>query len=352
MVQLPVDKISDKYAGDYRGELSDNGMLAGFKAELIAIKGDFPEGGTTRLIIPKKYTGKIRPTLNNDDIRKYINLIIQYYDELLSDHPSELLRKSALFEAIIGREQINRKIDDGGSEKVSLSSRIVEAMGYSTIRDDVYPRYVKKLGIKTCVYCNANYAITDKDGNGYYELDHWKPKSLYPYLCTSFYNLQVSCASCNRRKSDSDHYQFFQLWNDQTDKCNEVLQFGLNYGNAARYWITHHSQNDYVRFKSAAPQYEQMRKDMEERLHIAARYIEHNDVTEEIFWKAKAYNPSFLASLYGGFNGAGPRSLTLPLSRGDMYRFILGCYQMPEDVHRRPLSKMIQDIAKELKIEI
>ena len=357
MVQLPVDVTSDKHASDYRDELIDNGMLDGFKSKLEAIKEDFPEGGTTQLKIPKKYAGQISSTLENDDIRKYINLIKQDFEELLNDHPSELLTKIASFETIISRGRINRKIVIGGTEEDSLSSRIVDAMGYITIRDQVYPLYVKKLGIKTCVYCNANYAITDKDGNGYYELDHWKPKSLYPYLCVSFYNLQVSCPSCNRRKSDGDQYQFFQLWNDQTDKSTEVFKFGLNYANAARYWITHKSQSDYVKFQGAEQQYEQMSKDMNDRLHIEIRYREHNDMTEEVFWKAIAYNHSFFASLHGGLNqsrsdGAGLRTPSLPLSRGDMYRFILGCYQLPEEVHRRPLSKMIQDIAKALKIEI
>ena len=355
MIQRPVDVISDKYARDYLKELDDDGKITSFKATLEVIKNDFPAGGTTRLKIPQKYQTKISNVLNNDDVRRYIDLAVREYENLLISHPTELLRKVTNFAIIIGRDQINRKIiGDDGVVSDSLSSRIVEAMGYQTIRDEVLPKYVRKLGIKTCVYCNANYAITDKDGNGYYDLDHWKPKSLYPYLCTSFYNLQVSCPSCNRRKSDSDQYEFFQLWNDQIDHSEEVLKFGLSHGNVARYWITHQSQIEYVQFLSADSRYAKMRDDMEERLHIEERYKEHNDVTEEIFWKAKVYNPSFLASLHRGLNpGESARmGVSLPICRGDIYRFILGTYEMPEQIYLRPLSKMIQDVAKELKIEI
>lgn len=358
-MQLPVDIISDKQAGDYREELVNNGMVAGFKSALSTIKNDFPAEGTTLLKIPKKYQQQVRSVISNDDVRKYIDLIIQEYEHLLESHPTELLKHICDFEAIIERGQINKKIlGQGGTETESLSNRIVGAMGYVTIRDIVFPKYIRNLGIKVCVYCNANYAITDKDGNGYYELDHWKPKSLYPYLCTSFYNLQVSCPSCNRRKSDSDKYQFFQLWNDQTSKNRDVLKFELNYANSARYWITHQSQNDYVRFQGAEAQYSKMRDDMEERLHIEERYVEHKDVMEEIFWKTKVYNHSFMASLYSGINpdfrkdGHGVSGLNLPISRGDVYRFIFGTYMLPEQIHLRPLSKMTQDIAKTLGFEI
>lgn len=355
MVQRPVDVISDKYARDYLKELNDDGKIVSFKDALEGIKNAFPAGGTTRLKIPKKYQMQVSDVLSNDHVHRYIDLAVREYEDLLILHPTELIRKIADFEAIISRNQINRKIF-GREDAVlnSLSSRIVEAMGYQTIRDEVYPKYVRKMGIKTCVYCNANYAITDKGGNGYYDLDHWKPKSLYPYLCTSFYNLQVSCPSCNRRKSGSDQYEFFQLWNDQTDHCEEVFRFGLNHGSVARYWITHQSQDEYVRFMSADSRYKKMKDDMEERLHIEDRYKEHNDVTEEIFWKAKVYNPSFLASLHSGLDtekSAG-KGVSLPICRGDIYRFILGTYVMPEQIHLRPLSKMIQDVAKELKIEI
>lgn len=358
-MQLPVDIISDKQAGDYREELVNNGMVAGFKSALSTIKNDFPAGGTTLLKIPKKYQQQVRSVISNDDVRKYIDLIIQEYEHLLESHPTELLKHICDFEAIIERGQINKKIlGQGGTETESLSNRIVGAMGYVTIRDIVFPKYIRNLGIKVCVYCNANYAITDKDGNGYYELDHWKPKSLYPYLCTSFYNLQVSCPSCNRRKSDSDKYQFFQLWNDQTSKNRDVLKFELNNANSARYWITHQSQNDYVRLLGAEAQYSKMRDDMEERLHIEERYVEHKDVMEEIFWKTKVYNHSFMASLYSGINpdfrkdGHGVSGLNLPISRGDVYRFIFGTYMLPEQIHLRPLSKMTQDIAKTLGFEI
>lgn len=70
-----------------------------------------------------------------------------------------------------------------------LYKEIVEAMRYDYVQKSVYPKIINQLGIKTCVYCNAQYAFSydnGKDSFQNYEIDHWMPKSKYPYLCTSF----------------------------------------------------------------------------------------------------------------------------------------------------------------------
>lgn len=44
----------------------------------------------------------------------------------------------------------------------------------------------KKLGIKTCVYCNASYAIATDDNKATYQVDHCFPKSKYPFYVLHF----------------------------------------------------------------------------------------------------------------------------------------------------------------------
>lgn len=62
--------------------------------------------------------------------------------------------------------------------------------------------------------------MASKNGNGYYDLDHGKPKAKYPYLCTSFFNLQPACPSCNRKKSDDVKKEFFP------DDCAKDIGLG------------------------------------------------------------------------------------------------------------------------------
>jgi hypothetical protein len=69
--------------------------------------------------------------------------------------------------------------------------------------------FAKRLGQNTCTYCNRLYAHTiivkDKNTNRVNnagritrpDFDHWFPKSKYPLLALSFFNLIPSCGVCN-----------------------------------------------------------------------------------------------------------------------------------------------------------
>lgn len=57
-----------------------------------------------------------------------------------------------------------------------------------------------QLGARVCVYCNRNYTVTlqiNKSGIVRPQLDHFYPKSIYPYLSVSLYNLIPACPTCN-----------------------------------------------------------------------------------------------------------------------------------------------------------
>ncbi len=62
-----------------------------------------------------------------------------------------------------------------------------------------------RIGAKTCCYCNRQYTFTIVTGNNKNKdnritrpaFDHWFPKSLYPLLSISLYNLIPSCNICN-----------------------------------------------------------------------------------------------------------------------------------------------------------
>jgi len=51
---------------------------------------------------------------------------------------------------------------------------------------------------RTCAYCLLEELLAGGEEN--FELDHFKPKSLFPLLVKDFYNLYWSCHPCNRIK--------------------------------------------------------------------------------------------------------------------------------------------------------
>ena len=335
MIQLKIGDYEENVARDYRDMVKKEGIRKDTLRKLAAIKNDFPIGCTSIWTWGRE-GNTYSEVVDNGKVREYIDLLLKLYDSLLLIHPRKFYHKIQRFENIIPRNRINCKIQP---DKPSLASRIVNAMGYDKMREKVYPYAARALNVKTCVYCNANYAITDVNGEAYFDLDHWKPKSFYPYLCTTFYNLQPSCPSCNRRKSNKDDKKFFRLWNDGNRHNMELLKFDVNSTDITKYWIQHHKDDIRITMNYVNPHDKKLLLDTEESLHITTRYQEHSDVAEEILWKAKAYNSAFWDSFERGLS-------TLPLSESEKKRFILGAYPKSDEIFLRPLSKMIQDVAK------
>lgn len=292
--------------------------------------------------------------LKKTDIIAYIELILQYHQELLTVHPSGKNGFSfyiSKYEGVISPDYINKGLVADGLSLDSLANQIVKAMKYKEMRDDIYPSVTRDLGIKTCVYCNANYTISDRNGNGYYDLDHWKPKAKYPYLCTSFFNLQPACPSCNRKKSDDDEKEFFQLWDDTGKHELDVMGVDLTPESVIEYLLEHDASKLEPYLFAKKPQYEKMCKDTNEKLHINIRYQEHVDVAEEVIWKARAYNASYSKAMQDAFIEEG-NTTGLNLKVDELNRFILGTYTNTEDIHKRPLTAFMQSIGRQLGLII
>jgi len=226
----------------------------------------------------------------------------------------------------------------GGRQK--FHELIVKAMRYADARTDFLP-YVQKLGIKTCVYCNAQLAVTvKKNGSifkGMYDLDHFYPKSKYPYLCTSFFNLQPVCACCNRSKSDNKaKFSLYTINHKEISPFN----FQLDKKSLIKYNLNNNCEELKIIFDSSDIG---LKDDHEKHFHISKLYETQKDLAEEIIWKTRIYNESYQTIL---------RKISdkLPFKHSDLNRLIIGNYDRIEDIHKRPMSKFVQDIAQQLKL--
>lgn len=243
---------------------------------------------------------------------------------------------------------------------------IVDAMRYDKVQKDIMPDYIRKIGIKTCVYCNAQFATTaylqsiksTPKGmsvvEGFpvvcYELDHNKPKSHFPYLCTNFYNLQPSCSSCNRRKNDRSLQ--FSLYYESGDKNIRPLHFALRREDL----ISFRTLNRYQNIKAylcnngeAVPpsmaDTTSIAGEFNTKLGIQDIYNEYSDMIEEILWKHKIYSNGLTAALTKQLPSLG-------LSGFDIKRFILGGYFAKEkDFLKIPFSVLKEDIWEQLENE-
>lgn len=162
------------------------------------------------------------------------------------------------------------------------------------------------------------------------------PKSLYPYLCTNFYNLLPCCSSCNRHKSDCP--LDFTLYAQAGEEI-EPLYFELPPDDLVNFQTKHICKGLHVELHDKGDG--TLAEDFNKRFAINAVYKEHSEEVRELLWRHKIYSPSAIQALKDSIPG-------LFADGFDIDRFVLGTYADPKEVFKRPLTIMKQDIKKQL----
>ncbi|MEN5407586.1 hypothetical protein [Aliarcobacter butzleri] len=190
-------------------------------------------------------------------------------------------------------------------------------------------KFVQSIDLNTCPYCNRAYIYTIKrNGTIRPEIDHFYPKALYPYLGLSFYNLIPSCSVCNgtTAKSNKDSFED-NLKNPYEIKRND-FKFKFDVKSADNFDIKFSkkidSNNDYFKLEEF--------------------YEYHDNIAHELYIKFKQENTKeHFDSLKKSLSGIG-------FDEDEIYRFLTCVYLKDEDLHKRPLSKLIKDINEELNL--
>jgi len=200
--------------------------------------------------------------------------------------------------------------------------------------------FIKRIDFDTCAYCNRNY-IYYLSGNVNRpikpEIDHFLPKSKYPYLGLSFYNLIPSCSTCNCGDAkgqldpiDNGFQSPYEIEQDDTFtftyKADDVAILSPI---VRKYAVT-------VKFKTKIDANNEV-------LKLEKLYQQHSDHVLELIIKSKGHYAQayrrYLAS-YKEFR----------FDDLEIDRMILGNYAGKEEMHKRPLAKLYQDIGRELKL--
>lgn len=330
MIQLAITPTIERYAKEYLSNL--RGLP------------DKPENRLNRLVNALNSAGYRMESL-------YVQQIITHYEDIITAKPNDYnTRIASYFGKVNLSDQIrlNITLPNGNikSVKKELYLHIVDAMGYDDVREKIFPIYMKKLNIKTCVYCGSQYSVSIKKGKtnrgkkylSTFTLDHYMPKSRYPYLATSFFNLYPCCAHCNQLKSTKR--PIFELYGTSN---NSPFKFTLDKKSFLKYSMSGNSANLRIVFGPNLGTSQQKVDDYEDYFHINKLYENFRDTVEEIIWKYRAYNSSAIKALIGSNFHFIPK-------KADINRFILSNYDQFDDVLKRPLAKLVQDIAKQLGI--
>lgn len=190
------------------------------------------------------------------------------------------------------------------------------------------------LDMNTCTYCNRSYTHTKKTVDNKKlmrpQFDHWFPKSTYPLLALSFYNLIPSCSICNSSVKGDTKFNLSEFTHPYMTNILDDFKFTYEY------WTALNELK--IRTKSSNPNIQRTLNGM----GTENIYNTNLSELEDLLKLKQAYSKNYIKSLrtIGGIN----------MSENEIYRLAFGTELDSKDFHKRPMSKFKYDILKELEI--
>lgn len=166
-----------------------------------------------KALLYDKIQKKIEKKIEKDSCFKIL-LEEDNIEKLLISEPKELYELNKdLMKKITGYYP-DDPVEYKGNDKVK---KLQEIFNYNTLisgnKDNSY-KIAEIKGRNTCTYCNRQYTITLKEDGEFItrpQFDHWFPKSVFPLLALSFYNLIPSCSICNSSAKGDQIFSFKKL---------------------------------------------------------------------------------------------------------------------------------------------
>jgi hypothetical protein len=196
-----------------------------------------------------------------------------------------------------------------------------------------------KLKVDVCPYCNRNYTFTVKSNNGSTrpQFDHFYDKATYPILALSFYNLIPSCPTCNSTMKGTKPFSLKTHIHPYEEGFENKAYFSLHVKDSSFYY-------DKKGFETSLKTEDARVQNNIRDFGLKELYDEHKEIVLELIQKAEIYNKSYLDELMQNYEG------TLFKNREDLMRLVTCGYVSDDDLHKRPLSKLIKDISQELEL--
>ena len=168
-------------------------------------------------------------------IKKYLELLKKIIDkgkdfivqkELFLDYENKEIDK--IIKIMKKKNKKSKSILEIRFEKLNISEEYLpnQLFCYKKLqtgnKDWNRHKLLSLIGIEICPYCQRNYISSYEENNDEKttaDLDHFYPKSLYPFLALSLYNFIPSCQICNSRfKGNKDTRDSVYLYEEGFDE--------------------------------------------------------------------------------------------------------------------------------------
>lgn len=290
---------------------------------------------------------KVRIYKATKELLKYIKDNLEYF--VVSDFKEQRLLINTISELFPDLTKIYKK-SDKRTNNYRIIRYLFETRAYSeftkhftygrTKKEYGAYRFIELINLKTCPYCNRNYismiqAKNTSEKKRRPELDHFHPKSIYPFLAVNFFNLIPSCSTCNKLKSDDDSSGLLHPY----DQKNENITFTYWLNDMKFYDVKSIKDITFESENSIAIEIENLPKSNMHTFQIERLYQEHTDVVIELILKHLHYPQSYINELANfGYN------------EEEIYRFVFSNYLNEDALIKKPLAKLTRDIARELNL--
>jgi len=205
----------------------------------------------------------------------------------------------------------------------------------SKLQPKISSFFQDKVGVESCYFCNIEFINKFKNAKGEikngFTLDHYMDKGKYPFLALSLYNLIPSCYTCNSKVKGIDEINSISPSSSKFD-FDKKVKF-TTFINS--YNLQIENEQDFNLILK-----EYFSKDYQEYIDgflLNERYEYHKYRVIEMIDKRKKYPDSRIKEL----------AHITQKTEEEVKQDLFGEY-LNNDLHKRPLSKLVRDISQEL----
>ena len=259
--------------------------------------------------------------------------------DLITSNPNKL-------KDVIEKIEKNIKKINNPTKESNLKNIIKDIFKYDGKFQPKIASFIEEhLNPRTCYYCNIDYINVyeqEEKNKNKFTLDHFIDKGDYPYLALSVFNLIPSCYACNSKIKKS--VKFYS--NEKLKNTNPFLEkFDFHQKVKFKLFLDDSCKNLHIKSKddidiNLKEQFTDIYNKYIEIFKLNERYKAHKDIVFDMIQKAELYPESRLKEL---------QNLTgIPFQQ--IKKDIFNLIDENENLSKQPFSKLIIDMAEELKL--
>ena len=341
MIKIDIDERKWKKIKEEHSEWYSDNILPNIKNAY-----EFIESQKSKSYSMKKYLELLKKIID-----KGKDFIIQ--KELFLDYENKEIDK--IIKIMKKKNKKSKSILEIRFEKLNISEEYLpnQLFCYKKLqtgnKDWNRHKLLSLIGIEICPYCQRNY-ISSYEEKTTADLDHFYPKSLYPFLALSLYNFIPSCQICNSRfKGDKDTRDSVYLYEEGFD------ELGVKFRTSEEV-IVKILEEGYSDF-SVKINYENLKDEKnKEKIKNSIRNLgldkvyekSHNQYIQNLLYNIEKYPENYLENCVEIFESDVDKKKQLE----EYFKDIVKEPYRKRIENGEPLAKLTKDILEEFNIKI